>query len=417
MKNRNPLFVILFTVFLDMLGIGILIPVIPVLLADPASPSYILPAGMSIKTGYIILGLLIATFPLMVFLAAPILGQLSDRFGRRKILVISLAGTCVGYVIFAIAVMTRNIPLLFLSRALDGITGGNISVAQAVIADITPPEKRSRTFGLIGAAFGLGFIIGPFLGGVLADPKIVSWFTAATPFWFAAGLSLLNMILLIILLPETHTPAKDAAVEMNKSIKNIMRAFSHVDLRIIFAAAFLFQAGFAFYITFFSVFLIDRFGATPGQIGLYFAYVGIWIVIAQVLITRKLNNHFREDQVLKISILAMGVVISFYIFITHWWELLFFAPMLAISNGVTQANIPGLISRSSGKEVQGQVLGLNTSVQALAQSIPPVLSGIIAALLTPEMPLVVSGATIILAGLFFIFMYKAPSTVQTPQKV
>ena len=413
MKKRNPLYVILFTVFLDMLGIGILIPVIPILLADPSSTSYILPAGMSIKTGYILLGLLIAIFPFMVFIAAPILGQMSDIFGRRKVLVISLAGTCLGYVIFAIAIMTKNIPLLFVSRALDGLTGGNISVAQAVIADVTPPEKRARTFGLIGAAFGLGFIIGPFLGGVLADHRVVSWFNASTPFWFAAILSLINVALLILLLPETHIPIRNASVEFNRSVKNIIRAFSHGDLRSIFTAAFIFQAGFAFYITFFGVFLIDRLSATPGQIGLYFAYIGLWIVIAQVFVTRQLSHHFREDQVLRFSMIGMGIIISIYIFLTEWWMLLIFAPFLAISNGVTQANIPGLISRSSGREVQGQVLGLNTSVQALAQSIPPVLSGIIAAILTPEAPIIVSGITVILAGIFFVMMYKIPTRIKT----
>ncbi|TAL55458.1 MAG: MFS transporter, partial [Nanoarchaeota archaeon] len=306
MKKRNPLFVILFTVFLDMLGIGILIPVIPILLADPTSPSYLLPAGISVQSGYILLGFLIAIFPFMVFLSAPILGQLSDRYGRKKILVICLFGTCISYLIFAIAILTKNIPLLFISRAFDGITGGNISVAQAVIADITPPEKRSRTFGLIGAAFGFGFVIGPFLGGVLADYKIVSWFNAATPFWFAALLSFINIILLITNLTETHTPSPDADVEMNRSIKNIVKAFSHADLKVLFFSAFLFQAGFAFYLTFFSVFLIIRFHATPGTIGLYFAYIGVWIVIAQAFVTRQLSHRFREDQVLRVSMLGLG---------------------------------------------------------------------------------------------------------------
>ena len=134
-------------------------------------------------------------------------------------------------------------------------------------------------------------------------------------------------------------------------------------------------------------------------------------MIAQALVTRQLSYRFREDQVLRFSMIVMGIIISFYIFLTEWWMLLIFAPFLAICNGVTQANIPGLISRSSGREVQGQVLGLTTSVQALAQSIPPVLSGIIAAVSFPEMPIVVSGVVIILSGLFFITMYKAPKAV------
>src|SRR3989344_3479623 len=176
-KIRNkPLPVIFFTVFVDLIGFGILIPVVPLLLADPESSYFLLPKGFTVNQGYIMLGFLTAMFPLMQFLAAPILGQLSDKFGRKRILAISLFGTCLSYLIFAYAILTRNIPLLFAARAFDGITGGNIAVAQAAIADVTTPANRAKNFGLIGAAFGLGFILGPYIGGKLSDPTVVSWF-------------------------------------------------------------------------------------------------------------------------------------------------------------------------------------------------------------------------------------------------
>ena len=183
----NPLPVVLFTVFVDLLGVGILIPVIPQLMANPGSNYYLFPENTPASHGYIVLGFLVAIFPLMQFIATPILGQLSDKFGRKKILAISLAGTSMSYVLFAIGIMTKNIPLLFLSRGFDGITGGNIAVAQAAVADVTPPEKRARNFGLIGAVFGFGFIIGPYIGGKLSDPSIISWFNATTPFFFATS--------------------------------------------------------------------------------------------------------------------------------------------------------------------------------------------------------------------------------------
>ena len=180
--RRNPLPVVLFTIFVDMLGYGILIPIVPQLLGDQNSIFSVLPTGMSIDDGYILLGFLVGIYPFMQFLATPILGQLSDKFGRRKILAIALSGTCLSYFAFAIGVITRNIPLLFLSRGFDGFTGGNISVAQAAIADISTPENRARNFGFIGAAFGLGLIIGPYIGGRLSDPNYISWFSPATPF-------------------------------------------------------------------------------------------------------------------------------------------------------------------------------------------------------------------------------------------
>lgn len=226
--ERKALPIILFTVFLDVLGVGILIPVIPQLVF-----SIFQPAGYSLNTSLILLGWLTAIFPLMQFLATPILGQLSDRFGRKPVLGFSLFGTGVGYVLFAIAILTKNIPLLFGARALDGITGGNISVARATIADVTPPEHRTKNFGLIGAAFGVGFVFGPYIGARLAAPNVSffglfntpHWFNSATPFWFTAILSLINTILLLAILPETHKHINNALkITWTKSLSNIQKA-------------------------------------------------------------------------------------------------------------------------------------------------------------------------------------------------
>jgi DHA1 family tetracycline resistance protein-like MFS transporter len=266
--RANPFIVIIFTVFIDLLGFGILIPVIPILLADPASPFYLLPKGYSIGQGYILLGLLTAIYPIFQFFSASILGQLSDSFGRKRLLAISLAGTCLSYIVFAYGILTKNIELLFISRAFDGITGGNISIAMASIADVTKPENRAKSFGMIGAVFGLGFIIGPFLGGKLSDPKIISWFNAATPFWFAAILCFLNTLSVIFIFPETlKNAAEKIRINWGKSIHNIVKAFNYRGFRAIFASNFMLQAGFAFFTTFASVFLIHRFSFTQGNIG------------------------------------------------------------------------------------------------------------------------------------------------------
>ncbi len=427
-KNKiagRPLPVVFFTILIDLLGFGILIPVIPQLLANPHSAFYLLPAGWTVKQGYILLGFLTAIYPFMQFISTPILGQLSDRYGRKPILAISLLGTSLSYVLFAIGIMTKNLPLLFIARAFDGITGGNLSVAQAAIADITTPENRAKNFGLIGAAFGLGFIMGPYLGGKLSSPGVPfislgslhllntpAWFNAATPFWFAALLSFLNVCSVLLIFPETLTKvAKGLTIHWNKSLSNINRAFKLPGLRVSFISIFLFTAGFTFFTTFASVYFVSKFNFTASNVGDYFSYVGVWIALSQAVVTRKVSKVLSEHQVLRFSFIATGLGLLLYFIANARWELFLIAPFFAMFNGLTMANSMALVSRSAGQEIQGEILGISASVQALAQSIPPVLSGYIAASLTPSMPILFAGSTIIIAGVVFITWYKAPKNL------
>jgi DHA1 family tetracycline resistance protein-like MFS transporter len=409
--RNQPLPVVLMTIFVDMLGYGILIPIVPQLLADPNSPFSLLPQGMSIDQGYILLGFLVGIYPFMQFLATPILGQLSDRYGRKKILAIALSGTSISYFGFAIGILTRNIPLLFASRAFDGLTGGNISVAQAAIADISTPDSRARNFGFIGAAFGLGLIIGPYLGGKLSDPNLVSWFNPATPFWFAAGLSLINVLSVLTFFPETLTTIrKKVNIEWLRSIKNIISAYGMKALRVPFVSSFLFQAGFSFFITFFSVYLIRKFNFTQGNVGDFFAYIGLWTVFSQVFVNSNVTKWFKEDVVLRVSLIALSIFIALFFAPKSNWGLLFIVPFFAMFIGLVQANLLSLISRTASPETQGQILGVNSSINTLAQSLPPILSGYVAALVTPEMPLIISSVTIFMAGVVFVLFYKPQTT-------
>lgn len=413
--KANPLPVIFFTVFIDLIGFGILIPVIPLLLADPAYKYYLLPAGYTVKHGFILLGYLTAIFPFMQFLATPILGQLSDRFGRKNILALSLFGTCLSYIIFAIGIISKNLPLLFIARGFDGITGGNIAVAQASIADITTPQNRAKNFGLIGAAFGLGFIMGPYIGGKLSDPSVVSWFSATTPFWFAAILSFLNVCSILFFFPETLKEKRyDLHITWNKSVKNIIKAYSMPEVRMLFVTNFLFQGGFTFFTTFFSIFLISRFHFTQGNIGDFFSFVGLNLALAQAILTRKILHIFADYEVLRMSIIMSGVAIGMYFLPVVWWGILLVVPIFAIYMGLSQASITGLVSRSVGPQMQGEILGINASVQALAQTMPPILSGYIAASLAPEAPIFVAATIVIIAGVFFNIFYKPhfPSITQ-----
>jgi DHA1 family tetracycline resistance protein-like MFS transporter len=419
-KKRNlegrALPIVFLTVFLDVLGVGILIPVIPQLLANPASPDFLLPAGWSLKTGFILLGWLTAIYPLMQFFATPILGQLSDRYGRKKVLGFSLVGTALGYVLFAIGIITKSIPLLFVARALDGITGGNISVARAVVADVSSKEHRTKNFALIGAIFGIGFVAGPYLGARLATPGISffglfntpSWFSPATPFWFTAILSLVNVMLLLAILPETHKHINSKLkLAWNKSLTNIRQAAASPSLRVIFSAEFFFWGGFTFFTTFFQVLLIEKLGFKPNNVGDFFAYIGICIALTQALITPFVAKKLKNHQVLRFALMGTGLALFLQLLPTNTAQLLMVAPFIAIFNGLVLANASALVSLSAGKEIQGEVLGIEASVQALAQAIPAIIAGYTATF-GLNIPVIVGGSIIIVGGLIYNIFYKVP---------
>lgn len=406
--------IVLLTVFIDVLGVGILLPVLPMLIY-----TIFMPAGFSMNESLIALGWLTAIYPLMMFFSTPILGQLSDRFGRKKVLAISLFGTALGYVIFAIGILTKNIPLLFIGRALDGVTGGNISVARAVVADVTEPKNRARNFGIMGAAFGLGFVLGPYIGARLAHPNTdffglfttPGWFNGATPFWFAAILAFIDVLCVMFLLPETHRHInKKLKVAWNKSVDNIRKAFMRPELRIVFSAEFLFWGGFTFFTTFFQILLMEKLGFSGSNVGDFFAYIGICIALSQAIIVPFAVKRWKSHNIMKVGLIGNGIALFLQLWPDKTSELLLVAPLIAIFNGLTMANATALVSLSAGKEEQGEVLGIEASVQALAQAIPAIISGYVATM-GVSMPIIVGGFTILVGGLIFIAFYRVPKKV------
>lgn len=274
---------------------------------------------------------------------------------------------------------------------------------------IVPP----KTFGLMGAVFGIGFIFGPAIGGQLANPAIVSWFNAATPFWFAAILSIVNMGLLFLFLPETRVHVSTKPIDLGKSLHHIGAALRMEKLRSLFVVGFLYNAGFSFFVTFFGVYLIARYGFTAANIGNFFAYVGVWISIVQGGLTPMVARRWREQRVLTFTLIGTGLALLLYLLPGPWLIMLAIVPVFAISNGLSQANYMGLLSRSASAEVQGEVLGINASVSALAQAIPPILSGIIAAESAPGVTIVVASVFVVAAGVMFV-LTPVRGTSSTP---
>lgn len=393
---------IFFTIFLDLLGVGIVIPILPAVLLDPMGG--VLPLLTAYTTRTIVFGFLVASYPLAQFFSAPILGALADQKGRKKILVISLMGTFLGYLIFAIGILRKDINLLFLGRIIDGLTGGNIAIAQSTIADISDEKNKAKNFGFIGMAFGLGFILGPYIGGKLSDPSLVSWFTYATPFYLAMILSLLNILLVILRFPETLAVKKQIKISLLTGVRNLKKAFTKKELKVMFLVGFLLAIGFNFFTQFFQVLLIGKFKFTQSNIGDFFAYMGLWIAITQGLILRPLSNKFRPERIMKYSIILLALSFPFLLLPDKALWLYVIVPFIAIFQGLTQPNTTTVVSNLASVKDQGEILGINQSVQSMAQAIPAIIAGFITSI-NINLPTILAAITTIIAWLIFRFVF------------
>ncbi|MBU0757338.1 MAG: MFS transporter [Nanoarchaeota archaeon] len=402
MKNRFAMVPILLSVFVDLIGVGIVIPVLSVVMLDPKLGMFAL--GTLQSTKEITLGFLIASYPFAQFFGAPIIGAYSDRIGRKKALLISFFGSCVGYVLFGYGLLIHHIPLLFISRIIDGFTGGNISVAMSAIADISTKKTKVANFGLIGAAFGMGLVFGPFIGGKLSDPLIHPLFNHATPFWFAAMLVIVNMFLIIFLFKETlHTKIR-YKISLTTGFKNIAKAMKLENLRIMFIVVFLLFFGFNFFTQFFSVYLIEKFSFTSSQIGDFYGFLGIWIVLTQGIVTRPVAKRFSSSKILSVSIFMLSIALICLLIPKESRILYFIIPFVALSNGLIRPNSTAIISDMATEDSQGEILGITASVQALAMTIPPIISGFLVALHLTY-PIIIASLLTAVAGVVFIVFY------------
>ncbi|MBU2566737.1 MFS transporter [Patescibacteria group bacterium] len=406
-NNKSSLFSLFLVVFIDMLGIGIIIPILPIIFYAKD----FFPASVPQSTINILLGLLIASYPLAQFFAAPVLGKYSDRYGRKNLLIISLIGSLLGYALFAVGIIIGNIYILFLSRIIDGVTGGNISIVNSAIADISDVENKTKNFGLIGMAFGLGFIFGPFIGGVLSDSNIISWFNLATPFWTAALLVFINIMFIIFSFKESIVQKVHKPIHFLSSIIDIRKIISLKSLNIFFLTIFLINFGWSFFTQFFQIFLYDKFSFTSTQIGYLFAYMGLWIAISQGVLIRPISKKFKSEKILKIVILLTSLTLLTFIIPSQNYILYLIIPILAISFGFINPNFSTIISNSTTPTAQGEILGLRQSVVSLSQAIPPILAGISLSIST-SMPIIISSAVLFIAWIVFFFLGK-----QTEQKV
>ena len=401
MKTKRVLPILFVTLFLDMIGTGMVFPIIPILLTDSSSPAFLL-HGASTSMQFLIAGLLTGVFGLMQFIAAPILGELSDVYGRKKLLTLGVGILAIAQLIFGFAIVVASIPLLFVSRAIAGLAAANFSIAQATVADVTEPKDRAKNFGLIGVAFGLGFIVGPLLGGWMLHLTGA----ASSPFWLAGALGVLNLISITLFMPETRTRTAEAhTFHFLKGLRNIESAIRDRDARGVYASNFLFQLGFGFFTSFIGIMLVSRFGFSAGAVGTFFGLVGVWIILTQAFVLRIVTRLFNERKILSISILMLAGGILFEGFAPNVPLLYVAMPIVALGVGLSNANFLALVSKSVSADKQGAALGISGSLQALAQGLAPLAAGIGAGFFGVQMPFVI-GTLLALASWSTLFIFS-----------
>jgi DHA1 family tetracycline resistance protein-like MFS transporter len=374
-NSRSPLVIIFVTIFIDLVGFGIVIPVLPL---------YAERYGASEST----VGVLLAIYSVMQFIFAPILGKLSDRVGRRPVLLVSLIGTSIGFLIMgfaprlpaglAVLGMAPALTWMFVSRIIDGVSGGNISTAQAYIADVTPPEERSKGMGLIGAAFGLGFIFGPAIGGAMSHIAATKpeWpVLEGLPFFFASALAAANATALFFLLPESLAPEHRGRSFHRTSILDVVKETGNWHLKSVMATYFFATLAFAMLTATYALFASERFHFDATHTGYMFTYVGVLGAIIQGGLLGRLVKAFGEKS---LAVVGTGIfaaslfALPMSVTVTM---LLITSTGVAIGNSLVTPTLNGMASKGVGPAAQGRILGLMASVASLARIFGPLLGG------------------------------------------
>ena len=413
MSRKRAIGTLFLVVFIDLLGFGILIPVIPL---------YAKFFGANEFIG----SLLIATYSLFQFVGAPILGRLSDERGRRPILLLSITGSVVAWTLFGIAGelgplvgATNGLIILFAARAFAGAMGGNIATANAYIADITPPEDRAAGLGILGAAFGLGFVFGPAISGLVSSPFALEFFRSVLPAaipvteftmpsFTAAALSAANLALAFVVLPEPRRRAGTVSASAGGRLRRLYDAITSPDIGSLVLAFFLASFAFSAFESQFIFLTNDRLGYGTAANAILLTYIGVLIAVIQGGLIGPLTDRFGEYRLALSGAAIQAVSLALVPFSLSWSFVPALGPVesggvalalvstpLAFGNALTNVSLNALVSLNAGDEEQGGAFGLTQSAGSLARTVGPALAGLLYVAVSYWSPFVVAGAVFV----------------------
>jgi len=380
---RSPLFLMALTIFIDFAGFGLILPLLPFWAEHlGANPTEV--------------GLILTIYALAQFIFTPILGSLSDRFGRKPIIIASLLIEAFS---LALTGFAGSLVVLLIARFIGGIGASNIGSAQAVVADVTPPEGRARGMGMIGAAIGLGFVVGPAIGGLLSP------IGPAVPFMVAMVVAIINALLVMLFLPETHKVREvsktNSADKQQKGVlpASLVELLRNSTLSRLIVINLLFTIAFTAMEAVFALFSQHMFGWTAKENGYIFTYVGLIIVLMQGGLVGQLVKRFGERKLLIAGLLMLSIGLALLPFSSTLAFMLVALGILSAGNGAVTPTTSALLSLTSSREAQGKVLGLAQGIAGLGRIIGPLFAGSIYTLVGPGAPFLVGSVLAIIAML------------------
>ena len=384
-KLDKRILIIFMIMFTEILGFSIVMPVMPFL-------------GLSLGLNPFQIGLILSIFSFCQLFASPITGKLSDRFGRKPILIFSQLSTLTGFLLLGMAV---NVWILIAARLVDGLLGSNMTVSQAYLSDITSPKNRTRVYGYSSAVFGLALIFGPFIGGTLS---VISY---STPMFLAAGVCVLSILLVIIFLPESLTEKNnklslkfDDVIPINEA----RQFFKSSMIRSLLFIFFIYNFGFFIFISTFSLFAWEQLAISAQQVGIYMAWIGFTRVLFQSVLIDPLLKKISENTLLLSGIISLMFSMVFIAFTSNY--IIVFIPLFFLSygTGVGRPILTSKLTKVVKREETGSILGVNNSLTSIGQIFCPILGGLIIQYL-PSAILPITSATIF--ALIFLFWKKA----------
>jgi multidrug resistance protein len=373
---RSPLFLMALTIFIDFTGFGLVIPLLPFW-------------AEHLGAGPFGVGLILTVYALAQFIFTPVLGALSDRYGRKRIIFASL---CLEALSFALTALAGSLPLLLIARVIGGLGASNIGSAQAVVSDVTPPEKRAAGMGMIGAAIGMGFVVGPALGGIFSARG------GALPFWIALGMALVNALLVLLLLPETRKRRGDARTRAGFGLffsgwSKVVQRRAIVSLVLV---NLLYTLAFTGMETVFPLLTQKNFGWGATQNGYVFTYVGFIIVLMQGGVVRQLVKRWGERNLMLFGLMLLGLGLIMLIWSNNLALMLISVAILSIGDGAVTPTSSAVLSLISPGDEQGEILGFAQGLGGLGRTVGPLIAGSLFSL-GSGIPFLVGGAFAALA--------------------